>query len=159
MREREPKEKQEVCGWAGEEARCVLVNWVIPRTCPELSCLPLCLNIIYTAQKLQVLKSTSLLPVSCCKKGQCRGQRYNLWKEFFPARVKLLPPVFVFISIINQIQKKPLKQIQRTKNASCSIALSSLWLPKGFSLQPALFWKLCWILLSISHNFLRIGVL
>lgn len=152
---RGPKKTQEVYGWAVKKALCVLLNWIISRTCSSNRVCPSAGGPHAGSQHFSYLRSSSFQRPAA-KRGNMEPRGNDLLKEFFPARkrIKSLPPV------INQITEKSLGTSSREKEGKlCSISVSSLWLPGGISLQPALSWRLCSALPSIFHNFLSISIL
>lgn len=98
---RGPKKTQEVYGWAVKKALCVLLNWIISRTCSSNRVCPSAGGPHAGSQHFSYLRSSSFQRPAA-KRGNMEPRGNDLLKEFFPARkrIKSLPPV------INQITKK-----------------------------------------------------
>lgn len=73
------------------------------------------------------LKKHSLFPWHAAKRSSMEPQSNNLLKEFHPSgkRVKLLPPGFVFILVINQIPKESWKKFKGERREAAAL----LYLP------------------------------
>lgn len=147
-------------GEAVEEARPVPINCLLHGTCRETP--PPCWDIHTVLPSLWAIASWKDIPYfhgMLQKWSSMESWSNNLLKEFHPSRkrVKLLPPGFVFIPVINQIPKESWKKFKGKKKASSSFAVSSLWLPGGFSLHFSLSKMFCWMFLPFVIIFSNIS--